>query len=177
LGCDAVAGATNYQWKAVNGAFSSVANRGNNQTNWRMSWNPGTTINTTYTVTVRAFVGGQWGPFGPACTVAIGPNQMPLYPGDGIVPPEVREANPDITYPADQLTMNVYPNPFSDNITVTTDADVQSLSIYNSFGELVRTVEIKNGTAELHLGDLANGIYLIQEQTETGIITRKIIKQ
>jgi hypothetical protein len=102
---------------------------------------------------------------------------MPLFPGDGVVPPEVRMANPDVTYPADEQTMDVYPNPFSENITVTTSAAVNNLSIYNSLGELVRIVKIENGTADLHLGDLAAGIYVIEAQTETGIVTKRIIKQ
>ncbi len=177
ISCNIVLGATNYQWKAEKGAFSSIVNRGSNLNNWRLSWNVGTTINTTYNVSVRAMVGGVWGTFGPVCTIYVGPNLLPQFPGDNIVPSEVRLANPDVNFGSDESSISVFPNPFSENITVTTDADVQSLSIYNSFGELVRMVEIKNGTAEISLGDLANGIYLIQAKTANGMLTKRVIKQ
>ncbi len=176
LGCNPVPGATDYQWRVQNGPFVVTANRGNNQTNWRMSWSPGTTVNTTYTVTVRALVGGVWGSFGPACTVSVGASAMPLHPGDDVLPAEVRAANPGL-YDVTVMSMEVYPNPFAENITVITDASVRAVLIYNSFGEFIRSVDLENGKAEINLGDLAQGMYLIQATTSTGVVTKTVIKQ
>jgi hypothetical protein len=39
-----------------------------------MSWVPGIAFNTTYYVEVRANLGGNWGAFGPACTVTTPAN-------------------------------------------------------------------------------------------------------
>ncbi|MEO5642282.1 MAG: PKD domain-containing protein [Bacteroidia bacterium] len=176
ISCNAVTGATDYQWKVESGAYVSIMNRGNNQTNWRLSWNSGTTVNTTYDVSVRAFVGGVWGTFGTVCTIAVGGNMMPQHPGDEILPAEVRIANPDMAE-IETMSMEVYPNPFAANITVITNASVKAVLIYNSFGEFIRSVDLENGKAEINLGELASGIYLIQATSASGVITKTVIKQ
>lgn len=176
LTCVAVTGATNYQWKVQLGSFVSIANSGSGSNGWRLLWNTGTVTNTTYDVSVRAMVGGIWGSFGPVCSVHVGTSssQVPLAPGEELIPEEVRIANPDMN---DSLSINVYPNPFAENITVVTNPSVQAVLIYNSFGEFVRSVDLENGTAEINLSDLAHGIYLIKATSANGVITKTVIKQ
>jgi hypothetical protein len=176
--CNAVPGAINYQWTVVNTAlgYSDTRFRGNGDNDWRLSYHPGVHINTNYTVTVRANVGGVWGAYGPACVVRTGPVAMAPNENSS-VPAEVRLANPDILFTAETLSLDVFPNPFAENITVVTSTEVTVVELYNAFGELIETIEIKDGTAELHLGNLPNGIYLIQARTATGVATKTVIKQ
>lgn len=153
--------------------------RGSALTSWYLTTNGGILTNTTYTVTVRAYVGGVWGTFGPACTITTGPVQMAQDDNEDAMrtQEEICLANPGLCDAAAELTMDIYPNPFAENITVLTSPGVTSLAIYNSLGEFVRSITIENGKAELNLGDLASGIYLIQAKTEQGMITKRIIKQ
>lgn len=181
--CNPVQNATNYQWKFVNTAigYSSTMMRGSSLTSWYMSSNGGILTNTTYTVTVRAYVGGVWGTFGPPCTITTGPVQSALNENTFAVreaQEEICAANPGMCLtPSAELTMDVYPNPFAENLTVTTDPSVKAVLIYNSFGEFVRSVDLENGKAEVNLSDLASGIYLIQATSTSGMITKRVIKQ
>jgi PKD repeat protein len=178
LSCVAVVGATDYQWKAVHGTFSSVANRGSSSNSWRMSWNPGTTVSTTYNVSVRAMIGGVWGPFGQVCTLTIGANyRLGQNVEDTEIPAEVLAANPGLYDGNLPVNLTAYPNPFSENIRIETDASSGKLLIYNSFGEIVREMEIESSSAEINLSELPAGIYLIQLKTLNGSATQKVIKQ
>ncbi len=70
-----VAGATNYRYKVENIAlgFNSVYTRNSSLTDFRLKWAPGVQFATTYSISVAAFVGGIWGPYGAACPVTVGP--------------------------------------------------------------------------------------------------------
>jgi PKD repeat protein len=181
--CNPVQNATNYQWKFINTSigYSSTMMRGSALTSWYMSSNGGILTNTTYTVTVRAYVGGVWGAFGPPCTITTGPVQIAPNESQSEAmraEEEICAANPGMCLtPSGELTMDIYPNPFAENLTVTTDASVRAVLIYNSFGEFVRSVDLENGKAEINLSDLASGIYLIQATSTSGMITKRVIKQ
>ncbi|MGD1845631.1 MAG: T9SS type A sorting domain-containing protein, partial [Salibacteraceae bacterium] len=65
-----VPGATNYRYEVTGpNNFQQVYVRGYQWTNFRMAFVGGLQNNTTYNVRVAAMVGGQWLPYGPACTV------------------------------------------------------------------------------------------------------------
>lgn len=67
--CDAVTGATDYEWEWVNGNTTFNWVRGNNNTNFNPSWITGLQGSVTYDVRVRAKVGGNWGVFGTVCQI------------------------------------------------------------------------------------------------------------
>lgn len=75
LFCDAVPGATNYEWKWVNTVlgFSQSYVRGYNQTDLQPKWIPGLQYGQTYEVQVRAGMGNVWGSFGPVCNISTPP--------------------------------------------------------------------------------------------------------
>ncbi len=176
LTCNPVVGATNYQWRAENAAlgYSSTVNRGNNQTNWRMSWYPGIQANTTYTVTVRALVGGVWGPFGNACTVNTGANARfgdPDQPEEELVEQPV-------------FSMNVYPNPGNgENIFIELSGVAESASdvtieLYDSYGKLVYTearVYDNGETVMIQPGELADGFYILRVVLNDQVLSKKVI--
>lgn len=75
-----VPGATNYQYYVeevgVPTLFTATYNRNSGSNILSLMWIKGIKFNTTYAVQVRAFVGGQWGVFGPACNVTT-PSNLP----------------------------------------------------------------------------------------------------
>jgi hypothetical protein len=69
--CDAVAGATNYQWRWVGGGIDETVSRQAIYNDFKAKMVPGIQNNTTYTVSVRALTSQGWGEFGESCSVEI----------------------------------------------------------------------------------------------------------
>lgn len=74
------------------------------------------------------------------------------------------------------FSVNIYPNPTSDAITILTKERTE-LTIVNSIGELVMKTALAENKNEISLKALAPGIYFFQFRTKTGTVARKIIKQ
>ncbi|MDQ3109056.1 MAG: T9SS type A sorting domain-containing protein, partial [Bacteroidota bacterium] len=137
---------------------------------------PGLASNSIYTWTVEVLYnngsGLVYGPASTPCNISFGPPAMLLVNQSA-----TKVAAEDNTIEAPALSLEVYPNPFAENITIVTSSEVNAVQVFNAFGELVETLEIKDGTVELHLGNLPNGIYLIQVRTADGVATKTVIKQ
>jgi hypothetical protein len=74
---------------------------------------------------------------------------------------------------------NISPNPAIDRITVQLPEieKIQSLSMYNAVGQLVRTLNLPSGKeVSVSIGDLKEGIYFISIGTETEILTKSFVK-
>ncbi len=70
--------------------------------------------------------------------------------------------------------INVYPNPFTNEVTVSINHQTKTkLQVFNSLGSLVYSTELKESVLEINLKDQPNGIYFIQ----VGSATKKIIKE
>jgi hypothetical protein len=78
---------------------------------------------------------------------------------------EIREGN------------NIYPNPFSEDITISMDEPISAISIFGLNGNLVREVKPNNANVTLRTNELLPGMYFLQIQTKAGQTTRKMIKQ
>ena len=80
--------------------------------------------------------------------------------------------------------MQVNPNPTSNVTNINLQlpaADVLTLSLYNTSGVLLKTIDLRQKPKgmynyQLDLTELKNGLYLILLRTTEGTITRKIIK-
>ena len=72
---------------------------------------------------------------------------------------------------------NIYPNPFSEEITISMDEPISSISIFGLNGELVKEVQTNNAKVTLQTNELLPGMYFLQIQTTAGQTTRKMIKQ
>ncbi|NQV54041.1 MAG: T9SS type A sorting domain-containing protein, partial [Flavobacteriales bacterium] len=78
-----------------------------------------------------------------------------------------------------------YPNPASDNVNLVLNAsadDLRSVGIYGAMGEMVRTYGKADWNSNGHedevvidLGEMANGIYLIQVNHADGISTKRLV--
>ena len=70
-------------------------------------------------------------------------------------------------------TLNIYPNPTSDNISISTALTIDKIEMYNILGKLQK-VKIEN--KNIFLSNSATGIYFIKIYSGDTIITKKIIK-
>ncbi|WP_185117605.1 GEVED domain-containing protein [Chryseobacterium sp. PMSZPI] len=72
--------------------------------------------------------------------------------------------------------VNVYPNPFKDVLNIADTKDMKSVIITDVAGRVLKTID--NPTAELHLGELNSGLYLVTVHFKDGTqTTAKAIKK
>ncbi len=75
--------------------------------------------------------------------------------------------------------LNVFPNPFDDQLTLSVDqATFSEICIYNGFGKCVFAIKWnKEGRVLINdIHKLPSGIYFIKAQTDKGHLTKKIVK-
>lgn len=75
--------------------------------------------------------------------------------------------------------LNIYPNPFNNQITIELKPDYQFIEIYNLDGKVVFSKDIhqsKNKTERIEPGNIANGIYLLHIKTREQSFIRKIVR-
>lgn len=70
--------------------------------------------------------------------------------------------------------LNIFPNPTSQEMTIKTDREVNSVLIYNLSGKKVK--EFKKSLNVYDISELATGMYFVKIQTENGVGVRKMIK-
>ena len=72
--------------------------------------------------------------------------------------------------------LKVYPNPFSDVITISDIEKVKSVSVTDISGRMIRTVD--NVSSEINLSELKTGLYILNVQYKDGTKSaHKIIKK
>ena len=77
------------------------------------------------------------------------------------------------------FSFNIYPNPSSDYLTLrfTQNNSKATIKIYNLLGELKSATAILHQETKINISDLSNGIYILEADTEKGIMRQKFIKQ
>ncbi len=77
-----------------------------------------------------------------------------------------------------ETDFNIYPNPFSDVLTISSTSNSEiELSFVNILGEQVYSARINKGKTEIDLSEITAGIYFVQVATSEKTITKKIIKK
>ncbi len=76
----------------------------------------------------------------------------------------------------EDLNVRVFPNPSSGTLMVELgNANYKSLQVINSFGQLIQAIEIPSGTKEVRLEHLPKGMILLQFNTGSNLMQRKVI--
>lgn len=76
--------------------------------------------------------------------------------------------------------LSIYPNPASDIITLNINNGNKKeliLNIYNVIGDLIRSELLKQNPQKINIGDLNNGVYLIEIKSKEGSEKQKLIIQ
>lgn len=75
--------------------------------------------------------------------------------------------------------VNVYPNPASTSIHVTSGSDISEITITDMLGQNVRSIKVNSKQSEtINIADIQSGIYLVRVSTATGIaITRLAVSR
>lgn len=71
------------------------------------------------------------------------------------------------------IELSVFPNPASDVITVTSDAQIEEISVFDTYGNLVNTFS----SSSFSVSHLSSGIYFLNITTANGIAQGKFIKE
>jgi uncharacterized repeat protein (TIGR03803 family) len=74
-----------------------------------------------------------------------------------------------------ESNINLYPNPANNYITITGLSDINSIEIYNSKGQIMKSESHK--TNQIDVSGFNPGIYIIRVKTEKGIEVKKFVKQ
>jgi len=75
--------------------------------------------------------------------------------------------------------LEIFPNPASDQITLNLSKDISKaqFKIFNILGEMKYSSFISSQKTTIDISGLANGVYLIEVNTENNILRQKFIKQ
>lgn len=71
--------------------------------------------------------------------------------------------------------LSIFPNPVKDVLTINYDKAISQIYVYDVNGKLVKTITTVDNT--INVSDLSEGVYMLNIQTEEGLIVRKIVKE
>lgn len=76
----------------------------------------------------------------------------------------------------EDISLSVYPNPVTGNFTtITTEEGTTSLTVLNTLGQVVTTINNPNVTENLDVSDLERGVYFVQVMKGAATKTKKFI--
>ncbi|MBQ9508367.1 MAG: T9SS type A sorting domain-containing protein [Bacteroidales bacterium] len=71
--------------------------------------------------------------------------------------------------------LSIFPNPVKDVLTINYDKAISQIDVYDVNGKLVKTITTVDNT--INVSDLSEGVYMLNMQTEEGLVIRKIVKE
>lgn len=72
--------------------------------------------------------------------------------------------------------VNVYPNPFSNQITVSSETGLQKIELFHANGQIIENASVSGKEFTLETSQLMNGVYFLQVTNLEGMEIIKIIK-
>jgi hypothetical protein len=94
-------------------------------------------------------------------------------------PVKVNVVNNDIgvlgIQPVAADAVNLYPNPATNVVAITSDGQPMSVTIYDLAGQEVLTAQIQGKTTSLDISTISKGAYLVKMQQEGNTYTRKLV--
>lgn len=88
---------------------------------------------------------------------------------DDFVVVEITSLNENIS---DDVT--IYPNPAKDIIYIDVKENVKEINVYNMLGVKMSSFNVQSSTANIDMSGYDSGLYILNIETESGIITRQI---
>jgi N-acetylneuraminic acid mutarotase len=75
-----------------------------------------------------------------------------------------------------EISFEIYPNPFINELTINNLAKIKILSIFSEEGQLIKTILPENDEKSFDLSELIPGVYFLVIHSENSVTTTKIIK-
>jgi hypothetical protein len=100
-------------------------------------------------------------------------NGDPLTPDNWLVTPSVLLGTVGIDQ-LTEVTVNVFPNPASSILTVSSETQVHQFEVVNLIGSIVLSEQVNSSNLRLDVSSLNHGMYFLRLHTNDGIATRKI---
>jgi hypothetical protein len=88
----------------------------------------------------------------------------------------VRDELPTVSLNEEELNFSVYPNPFTSNVDVRSNENMESIQVVDITGKVVKTMNTDGNFASLDLSNLTNGAYTIVINSNNSVSTKRIIK-
>ena len=79
-----------------------------------------------------------------------------------------------------ELSFSVYPNPASEVVTLTMNKAFNEkviMNIYNATGMLIKTETLLQNQQQINMGDLSNGLYIIEIRAKSWAGKQKLLIQ
>ena len=73
--------------------------------------------------------------------------------------------------------IKIYPVPASDILHISSNVTFNSVEIFNTMGQSVKRINTNDLNGSIFIGDLAEGMYILQLRTSSNVITKRIIKE
>jgi len=81
-----------------------------------------------------------------------------------------------VTEPIEEVSINIYPNPVSDVLTVRAARDISSICLYDMRGTVILTQQVDGPETNVDMSALSPGAYIIRIFTSVGSIPRTVVK-
>lgn len=73
--------------------------------------------------------------------------------------------------------VNVYPNPVSDNLTVTSESPIRFVTVYDHTGRVVWCSQSAGNSLTINTLNWSSNLYLLRVETNDGVVVKKIVKR
>jgi len=73
--------------------------------------------------------------------------------------------------------ISMYPNPVKNSLTIEANSYITKVSVFNSFGQEVLSVNPDRNSTTLQTNNLAKGIYIVKTTIDGKVVTSKFVKQ
>lgn len=77
---------------------------------------------------------------------------------------------------SNNLEVKVFPNPVKQNVIISSETVINSITIVNMNGQVVNSTQVNDTQIELNIQSYQNGIYFIHSNFDDKIVTSKVIK-
>jgi len=74
----------------------------------------------------------------------------------------------------DDIAVDIYPNPATDVLNISTTETIENVKIFNAFGRIVAEEAVGGNSVKINTSELTPGMYFVQINTEIGFASRKI---
>lgn len=74
-------------------------------------------------------------------------------------------------------SINLYPNPCSNEITIESEEMISDCSLYNSLGQFIMQYPLNTTNQTIDVSNLESGLYIMKLRVQDKMITRKIMKK